>query len=276
MTAPEPTPDITCGFIGLGDQGAPIARRMIDGGYRVVLWARRPASLAPYRETSARFAATVAQLGAEAHHVGICVVNDNDVREVCQALIPAMRPGSRIAIHSTVHPETCRDLEKAAAARGVWIIDAPVSGGSPAAKAGALTLMLGGDPGAIEQARPVFETFGRLIVRLGEVGAGQRAKLINNCLLVANIGLANQAIAAGAQLGLAQEALVELLLASSGRSFGLEVRSRMADPASFAHGGALLKKDVRLLGEVLGSDARAFIALRDAASGFLEPSLGWS
>ncbi len=264
--------NITCGFIGLGDQGAPIARRMIDGGCRLVLWARRPASLASFRDTSAQFAATVAQLGAEADHVGICVVNDDDVREVCLELIPAMRPGSRIAIHSTVHPQTCRDLETAAAPGGVWIIDAPVSGGSPAAQAGALTLMLGGDPGAIEQARPVFETFGRLIVRLGEVGAGQRAKLINNCLLAANIGLANQAIAAGAQLGIAREALMELLLASSGRSFGLEVRSRMADPTRFAHGGALLKKDVRLLGEVLGSDARAFIVLRDAASGFLEPS----
>jgi len=264
---------LTCGFIGLGDQGAPIARRMIDGGYPMVLWARRPASLEPYRDTSARFARTVAQVGEEADHVGICVVNDDDVREVCLELIPVMRPGSRIAIHSTVHPDTCRELEKTAGAQGIWIIDAPVSGGSPAAKAGTLTLMLGGDPDVIAHARPIFETFGRLIVHLGDVGAGQRAKLINNCLLVANIGLANQAIAAGAQLGLAQEALVELLLASSGRSFGLEVRSRMTDPTSFAHGGALLRKDLRLLGEVLGQDAQAFLALRDAASGFLEQTL---
>ncbi|CAN7626112.1 NAD(P)-dependent oxidoreductase [Phenylobacterium sp. LjRoot219] len=264
---------ITCGFIGLGDQGGPIARRMIEGGFPTVLWARRPESLAPYRDTLARVAATIAELGAQADHVGVCVVNDDDVRQVCEQLIPAMRRGGRIAIHSTVHPETCRSLERTAAERGVFVIDAPVSGGSPAAKAGALTLMLGGDPDAITTARPVFETFGRLIVRLGDVGAGQHAKLINNSLLAANIGLADMALAAGAELGIAKEALVELLQASSGRSFGLEVRARMPDPTSFAHGAALLKKDVRLLGEVLGADAPPFVGLRDAAADFLDRAM---
>ncbi|CAN7321673.1 NAD(P)-dependent oxidoreductase [Phenylobacterium sp. LjRoot225] len=264
---------ITCGFIGLGDQGGPIARRMIEGGFATVLWARRPESLDPYRDTSARFAATIAELGAQAEHVGLCVVNDDDVRQVCEQLVPAMRPGSRIAIHSTVHPDTCRAIEKLAGERGVWVIDAPVSGGSPAAKAGALTLMLGGDPDVIAAARPVFETFGRLIVRLGDVGAGQHAKLINNTLLAANIGLADMALAVGAELGITKPALVELLLASSARSFGLEVRARMPEPSSFAHGAALLKKDVRLLGEVLGTEAAAFVALRDAAADFLERAL---
>lgn len=263
-----------CGFIGLGSQGAPIARRMIDAGLPTTLWARRPESLDPYRETPARFAASIAELGEAAEHVGVCVVNDDDVREVCLDLIPAMRPGSRIAIHSTIHPETCRGIERLAAEREISVIDAPVSGGSPAAEAGTLTLMLGGDPEAIAAARPVFETFGRLIVRLGEVGAGQHAKLINNTLLAANIGLTDMALAAGAQLGVAPDALVELLMASSGRSFGLEVRARMPVPTSFAHGAALLKKDVRLLGEVLGERDAAFRALQDAAAPFLAQALG--
>jgi 3-hydroxyisobutyrate dehydrogenase-like beta-hydroxyacid dehydrogenase len=263
----------TCGFIGLGDQGAPIARRMIDGGFPTVLWARRSQSLEPYRETPARYASTIAELGAAADHVGICVVNDDDVRQVCDELIPAMRPGSRVAIHSTVHPDTVRALEKASYRRGVWLIDAPVSGGAPAAHAGALTLMLGGDADAIAAARPVFETFGKLIVRLGDVGAGQHAKLINNSLLAANIGLADMAFAAGADLGISQGALSELLLASSGRSFGLEVRARMPRPASFAHGAALLNKDVRLLGEVLGEQARPFCGLEAAAIAFLRLAL---
>lgn len=267
---------ISCGFIGVGDQGGPIARRIIDGGFPMVLWARRPESLEPYRDTPACFAATIAELGARAEHVGICVVNDADVRQVCEQLIPAMRPGGRIAIHSTIHPDTCRALERTAAERGIFVIDAPVSGGSPAAKAGALTLMLGGDPDAIGQARPVFETFGRLIVRLGDVGAGQHAKLINNSLLAANIGLADMALAAGVELGIGKAALVELLQASSGRSFGLEVRARMPDPTSFAHGAALLKKDVRLLGEVLGEQDPAFAALRDATAAFLEKALAAS
>lgn len=260
----------TCGFIGLGDQGGPIAQRMIAGGFPTVLWARRPASLDPYRGTTAMFAASIAELGASAEHVGICVVNDDDVRQVCAELIPAMSTGARIAIHSTVHPDTCRALEREAAEYGVYLIDAPVSGGSPAAKAGALTLMIGGEPDVVAAARPVFETFGRLIVRLGEVGAGQHAKLINNSLLAANIGLADMALAAGVDLGIEPGALVELLLASSGRSFGLEVRARMPQATSFAHGAALLKKDLRLLGEVLGGQAPAFVALRDAAQDFLE------
>lgn len=263
----------TCGFVGLGSQGAPMARRMIDAGFPTMLWARRPESLDPYRSTSARFAATIAELGEAVEHVGVCVVNDDDVRQVCDQLIPAMRPASRIAIHATIHPDTCRLIERQAAERGVHLIDAPVSGGSPAAEAGTLTLMLGGDPEAIEAARPVFESFGRLIVRLGEVGAGQHAKLINNALLAANIGLADMALAAGAELGVSRDALVELLLASSGRSSGLEVRARMPAPTSFAHGAALLKKDVYLLGQVLGQQDPAFAALRDAAEPFLEQAL---
>lgn len=263
----------TCGFVGLGSQGAPMARRMIDAGFPTMLWARRPESLDPYRSTSARFAATIAELGEAVEHVGVCVVNDDDVRQVCDQLIPAMRPASRIAIHATIHPDTCRLIERQAAERGVHVIDAPVSGGSPAAEAGTLTLMLGGDPEAIEAARPVFESFGRLIVRLGEVGAGQHAKLINNALLAANIGLADMALAAGAELGVSRDALVELLLASSGRSSGLEVRARMPAPTSFAHGAALLKKDVYLLGQVLGQQDPAFAALRDAAEPFLEQAL---
>src|SRR4051812_37633936 len=129
-----------CGFIGLGSQGAPMARRMIEAGFRTTLWARRPESLEPYRGAGALFAASIAELAA-AEHVGVCVLNDDDVRQVCGELIPAMRRGSRIAIHSTVNPDPCRDMEREAAKRGIALIDAPVSGGSPAAEVGALTLM---------------------------------------------------------------------------------------------------------------------------------------
>lgn len=258
-----------CGFIGLGSQGAPIARRMIDAGFPTVLWARRPETLEPYRDTSAMFADTVEELGSRAEHVGICVVTDDDVREVCGCLIPAMSPGSRIAVHSTIHPDTCREIARKAAERDIQVIDAPVSGGAPAAEAGTLTLMLGGSEQAIEKAMQVFETFGKLIVRLGDIGAGQHVKLINNSLLVANLGLAHSALEAGEALGIDREKLVELLLASSGRSFALEVRSRMDNPAGFRHGGALLRKDLRLLREVLGTEEDAARQLQHAADPFL-------
>ncbi|MET0363080.1 MAG: NAD(P)-dependent oxidoreductase [Sphingobium sp.] len=263
-----------CGFIGLGSQGAPIARRMIDAGFPTMLWARRSESLAPYEGGSATFASTVAELGASCDHVGLCVVNDDDVRQVCAELIPAMRPGSRIAIHSTIHPNTCRAIAEEALNEGIAVIDAPVSGGSPAAEAGTLTLMLGGDPEIIEAALPVFRSFGRLIVRLGDVGAGQHAKLINNTLLAANIGLADRALEAGEQLDLDRAALIELLLASSGRSMGVEVRGRMAHPTAFAHGASLLKKDMNLLGAVIGEKTDAFQTFRAAGADFLRRALG--
>lgn len=260
----------TCGFIGLGSQGAPIARRMIDAGFPTLLWARRPETLVPYQDTSARFTASIEELGVQADHVGICVVNDDDVREVCGQLLPAMKAGSIIAVHSTIHPDTCRDIANRAAKYDIGVVDAPVSGGSPAAEGGVLTLMLGGDEEIIAKAMPVFETFGKLIVRLGDVGAGQHVKLINNSLLVANLGLADAALRAGELLGIDKPKLVELLLASSGRSFALEVRSRMESPAGFRHGGALLRKDLSLLGEVLGGNNNAAHTLACAAEPFLQ------
>ena len=263
---------IRCGFIGLGSQGAPMAQRMIDAGYPVVLWARRPESLEPYRGTAATFAADVAELGAQAQHVGICVVDDAGVRQVCEALIPAMQPGGVIAIHSTILPETCQALARQAAERGIALVDAPVSGGEPAAKAGTLTVMVGGAPDAVAKARPVFETFGQLIVHLGDVGAGQNAKLVNNSLMAANMGVAQHALDAGAALGVDRAALVELIKASSGRSFGFEVFARLPTPAAFKHGAALLAKDVRLLGEVLGDDPGA-VGLGAAAKPFLDAAL---
>jgi 3-hydroxyisobutyrate dehydrogenase-like beta-hydroxyacid dehydrogenase len=261
---------ITCGFIGLGSQGAPMARRMIDAGLPTMLWARREATLEPYRETQATYAATVAELGAACEHVGVCVVDDNDVRQVCDQLIPAMKPGGRIAIHSTIHPDTCKALEADAKARGIGLIDAPVSGGEPAAKAGALTVMVGGDAAVFEKARPVFETFGRLIVHLGAIGAGQNAKLINNTLLAAHIGLAHDAASAADKLGVDRKVLFELLMASSGRSMGVEVYSRMPRPGAFLHGAKLLEKDVRLLGEVVGPSDPAFTPLNAAATPFID------
>ena len=263
------TNKITCGFIGLGSQGAPIARRMIDAGFPMVLWARRAESLYPYRDTPATYAQTIEELGAQVDHVGICVVNDDDVRQITNLLIPVMRKGSCIAIHSTIHPDTCKTIAARAGDYGISLIDAPVSGGSPAAEAGTLTIMIGSDSETFEQARSVFETFGKLIVWVGDVGAGQYVKLINNSVLAANLGIADAALDAGSTLGLDRSSLLQLLLASSGRSFGLEVRARMDTPAGFLHGGDLLRKDVTLLSEVLGSQHPAAVCMEGAAKRFL-------
>lgn len=99
-----------------------------------------------------------------------------------------MKPGSRIAIHSTVLPETCAELERRCGPRGIGLVDAPVSGGAHAARPGMLSVMCGGAREVFDACQPVFATFGRLIVLLGPVGAGQRAKIINNAMLAAHLG----------------------------------------------------------------------------------------
>jgi 3-hydroxyisobutyrate dehydrogenase len=265
----EKRDESTVGFIGLGSQGAPMARRLIEAGFGVTLWARRAETLAPFAGSSAKIAASVAELGAHSSHVGVCVVDDAGVREICEAIIPVMKSGSRIAIHSTVHPDTCIALAKKAAERKIQFLDAPVSGGAPAAEAGKLTVMVGGDEGAAAAARPIFQAFGSLVVHLGRVGAGQRAKLINNSLMAAHMAMAHHALAAGSALGLNRAQLVELVKSSSGRSFGFEVYARLPAAAAFAHGAALLAKDVCLLEETLRGDP-SFAAFHDVAVPFLE------
>jgi 3-hydroxyisobutyrate dehydrogenase len=257
------------GFIGLGSQGGPMARRIVESGYPLLLWARRADSLAPFKDTSAQTVASIAELGAHADHVGVCVVDDAGVRQVCGELIPAMRPGSRIAIHSTVHPDTVIELAKQAVARGIAVLDAPVSGGGPGAASRTLTVMIGGDEEVAAAARPIFETFGGLIVRVGGVGAGQMAKLVNNAMMAAHVAIAHYGLAGGTALGLDRAALSQIVKASSGRSYGFEVYSRLPSPAAFGHGAKLLAKDVRLLGEILGADP-SFAPFREVAGPFLE------
>ncbi len=264
---------IRTGFVGLGSQGGPMARRMVDAGYPLTLWARRPESLDPYRDTPAAFAASIAELGALCDHVGICVVDDAGVRQVCAELLPAMQAGSRVVIHSTVSPDTCTDLAAQALARGIALIDAPVSGGGHGAASGTLTVMVGGEDDAVAAARPVFETFAGTIVHLGGVGTGQLAKLVNNALMAAHVALGCQAMQAAAALGIDRPAFAELVKVSSGRSFGFEVAARLPAPSAFGHGAMLLAKDVRLLGEVLGTDHSSFIAFDQAAGPFLASAL---
>lgn len=257
-----------CGFIGLGSQGAPMAHRIVDTGLPLVVWARRAEVLDPYVAKGATAAGSVAELGRRCDHVGICVVSDTDVVEICADLIPAMRAGTRIAIHSTVLPETCLRLAAMCEERGIGFIDAPVSGGAPAAEAGKLTVMCGGATAIVEAARPILETFGSLIVHLGGVGAGQQAKIVNNSLLAANMGLAHAAVGAAEALGIDRAAIAQLIAASSGRSFGFDVYARLPRPNAFSVGAPLLVKDVGLLQQILADDEGAGM-LAAAAGPFL-------
>jgi hypothetical protein len=124
--------------------------------------------------------------------------------------------------------------------------------------------MVGGPIEVLRVATPVFNTFADLIIHLGDVGAGQAAKLINNAVLAAHLSLADAALNAAVELGLERQAFGDMLLASSGRSFALEVLLRQENLRTFSNHGALLEK-VRLLGEIMEGRSAAFQTIRDAA-----------
>lgn len=248
-----------------------MAERMLAGGFPLTVWARRAEVLESFAEKGAQTAASVAELGAACDHVGVCVVDDAGVAEICDQLIPAMQTGSLLAIHSTILPESCEALAKRCAERGIALVDAPVSGGGPAAAEGKLTVMCGGDEAAFAQARPVFESFAGHMVHLGAVGAGQRAKIVNNTLLAANMGLAHAAMAVGEALGVDRAALGDLIKQSSGRSFGMDIYARLPSPQAFAHGAPLLVKDANLLVSISDENDNTSL-LKQAADHFLDPA----
>ena len=114
---------IRAGFIGLGSQGAPMARRIVEAGYPLTIWARRQAALDAFADTTAQVAATPAELAAQSDVVGICVVADSDVEEVVlgsDGVLAGMAPGGIVAIHSTVHPDTCRKVSEQASGPNWW------------------------------------------------------------------------------------------------------------------------------------------------------------
>jgi 3-hydroxyisobutyrate dehydrogenase-like beta-hydroxyacid dehydrogenase len=263
----------TAGFIGLGSQGAGMARRIIEDGIPTTLWARNPSSLASFRGR-AQLAGQLTELGEECDVVGVCVTDDAAVREVTlgpTGVLAGMAADSVLAIHSTIGTDTCAEVAEAAIGHGVVVIDAPVSGGGAAAAAGALTVYVGGPSTGVERARPVLETYGDPVLHMGELGSGLRTKLINNLLNAAQFGLAHDALAVGEALGLDPHLLGQALTSGSGRSFSLEVFVGLGSLDAIAgHLGPLLSKDVGLFSlEPLptGADERA--ALLTAADRLL-------
>ncbi len=240
------------GFIGLGSQGGPIAQRIIDAGGPVTLWARRTGTLEPFANTSVRLAASPADLARQSEIVCVCVVDDVGVESVVlreDGVLAGLRQGGILVIHSTVHPDLCERIAEVAARQGVQVVDAPVSGGGPAAGRGELVVMTGGDADAVARCTPVFALFGDPVLHLGPVGSGQRAKLLNNLMLAANMGVAESAFALAKRLNVDPVQLSVLLSRASGRSYGAALlRAPDFDlAASASKAGPLLRKDVGLL-----------------------------
>ena len=261
------------GFIGLGDQGAPMARRIVEAGYPTTIWARRAAALEPFAGTAAAVAPSPRQLGAASDLVAVCVRDDAGVEAVLNGpdgALAGMGPGSVVAVHSTVHPDTCRRIATDAERRGITLIDAPVSGGGVAALEHRLLVMVGGDAGAVERCRPVFETYGDPVLHLGPVGAGQVAKLVNNVLFTAHLALGTQAYALAAALDIEPAAFAQVLAHASGGSFaaGTLVGLGYSAATVASNAGPLLLKDVTLVHDLAaakGAPTGSLVDVADAA-----------
>jgi 3-hydroxyisobutyrate dehydrogenase-like beta-hydroxyacid dehydrogenase len=261
------------GFIGLGNQGGPMARAIVDSGFETTLWARRPATLEPYVDTEAKVAGTPAELGANSDLACVCVVGDSDVEEVLcgeTGVLAGMAADGIVAVHSTVHPETCRRLAETAADNRISLIDAPVSGGAPAVAERRLLVMVGGNAEVVERCRPVFETYGSH-VHLGDVGSGQLAKLLNNLVFTANLANAKTALDFGAALGVDPASLGEVLTRGSANSSALGSIAPLGGSLDVIRdvAGPLLQKDVRLIADIAEKSGQSPGAALDAADAAL-------
>lgn len=255
------------GFVGLGSQGGPMAQRIVDEGFPTTVWARRPEQARPFADHGATVAASLVELGAASDVLCVCVVADRDVEAVLNGpdgALAEVAPGTVVVVHSTVHPDTCRRLQ--ADHPDVHVVDAPVSGGGHKAAARELLVMVGGDPGAVERCRPVLATFANPLVHLGPVGAGQEAKLLNNALFVAQLGLTADAYTVAVGRGLDPDALATVLGAGSARSYTAELTARDHRLEGMAQvAGELLAKDVGILTELLAPDRPGLIDAATAA-----------
>jgi 3-hydroxyisobutyrate dehydrogenase len=175
------------GFIGLGIMGQGMVKNLMKAGFVVNIWNRTPARMDAFCEAGARCRTSPADVAAHSDIIITCVSNSADVEEVIlreNGVIYGAFEGDLIIDMSTISPETTRYLAGTLKQKGVHMLDAPISGGSEGAANGTLSIMVGGDEDQFNRALPVFEAMGKTITHVGETGAGQTVKLVNQILVV--------------------------------------------------------------------------------------------
>ncbi len=237
-------------FLGLGIMGSRMAAHLVSAGHDVTVWNRTARTAEAWAaEHGVATAPTPAAAAAEADVVITMVVDGPQVEEVLLGPGGASggaRPGTLFVDMSTIAPATVHAIAAQLAERGQHLLDAPVTGSSPAADAGTLTIMVGGEQADLERAMPLLEAMGRTIVHVGPLGHGQLVKLINNSVAAANTVTAAQALVAGRAVGVDLERLVEVMGAGSGASAVLALK---AEPM-LTHDYPLLFKTAHMLKDV--------------------------
>ncbi|MDT5166745.1 MAG: hypothetical protein QOD02_42 [Mycobacterium sp.] len=255
--------NLRLGYIGLGNMGAPMAKRMIEWPGGVTVYDIRTDAMTPLAEAGASLADSIADVAA-ADIVHVTVLDDAQVRQVVGELAVHAKPGIVIAIHSTISETTAAELADELKPQGIHIVDAPVSGGAGAAEKGELATMVGAERDVYERIRPAFKQWASLVIHAGAPGAGTRMKLARNMLTFTSYAAACEAMKLAEAAGLDLQALGRVVRHTDALTSGpgaIMVRDDMKnlDPEHFLyqpflHTRGLGEKDLSLalaLGEAV-------------------------
>ena len=240
-------PQASIGFIGLGDMGRPMAQRLLEHGFTVVSCAnRRRDAIDALKAQGLIEEANPRAVAARVDTLVTLVVDDKQTNAVLRGAhgaLASLKPGAIVIIMSTLGPAYCQAIAVEAAVLGITVLDCPISGGRMAAEKGTLALMIGGDVGAMERARPALEIFGT-VTHCGEVGAGQIVKLANNAIAFATAGIVLEARAMARAYGTNMRRMMEILSRSTGKNFVADNWDYVV--SDWEHLALLGKKDVGL------------------------------
>jgi len=239
-------------FIGLGVMGYPMAGWLRKAGHEVTVYNRTGARADAWvEEYGGTAAATVADAAGSAGLVFCCVGDDPDLREVVlgdAGAIAAMAAGGVFVDHTTASADVAREIAAAGEARGIACIDAPVSGGQAGAENGQLTIMCGGDASAYARAEPVMQAYARRVRLLGEAGAGQLTKMVNQIAIAGLVQGLAEALNFARRAGLDEAAVVDVISKGAAQSWQMENRWETMIRGEFAFGFAVewMRKDLRI------------------------------
>ncbi len=271
-------------FLGLGIMGSRMAANVARAGFELTVWNRTTATAERFcsKHEGVRLAATPADAGAEAEIAITMVVDGPQVEQVLLGEAGAATgaaDGTLFVDCSTIGPESALAIGERLAGRNLRLVDAPVTGSSPRAEDGSLTIMAGGSEQDFDRARPVLEAMGKLIVHAGPLGHGQIVKLLNNAVAATNASVVGEALLVAKRSGVDLDALTTVMAAGSGGSAMLELK---AGPMREHDYTTLFKlehmlKDVRLCldhGQAVGAPFQAAALTREILTAAMGRGLG--
>jgi 3-hydroxyisobutyrate dehydrogenase len=228
---------LRAGWIGLGSMGAAMARNAARAAYLTHVWNRaRAVAEQVSAELGVTLAESLADLATAVDVILMCVSADADVLAVVDELLPALKPGQVVVDFSTVSRDTALEAARRVREKGADFLDAPVTGGVEGASRGTLAMMVGGEVATLERVRPLLESMGKRIVHMGDTGAGQSAKAVNQIMCAGINEAVTEALAFGAHLGLDMDKLIEVVSGGAAGNWFLDKRGHSMTQGSFKPG----------------------------------------